>query len=91
MSTTLTLEQDSGSNVSYTLTNIVYVSRAHLSAHFKDASGRWWAYDGIADASRPSLDLVTKDTQLTNLKGQVMHILLYRLSPTNPTIITSST
>ena len=91
MSTTLTLEQDSGSNVSYTLTDIVYVGWAHFSARFEDAPGRWWAYDGMADASRPSLDPVMDDTQLTDLKAQVIYILLYCLNPTNSTIITSST
>ena len=91
MSTTLTLEQDSGPNVSYALTGIAYVGRVHFLAHFKDASGRWWAYDGMVDAGQPSLDPVTDDTQLTNLKGRVMHILLDRLNPTNSTIITSST
>ena len=64
---TLTLEQGSGPNIGYTLTGIVYVGGGHFSAHFRDASGRWWAYDGMVNSGRPSLDPITEDAQLTSL------------------------
>ena len=91
MSTALTLEQGSGPNVSYTLTGIIYEGGTHFSARFKDASGRWWAYDGMVNSGRPSLDQIIDDAQLTSLRGRAMHILLYRLEPTDPTTTISST
>lgn len=83
LSTALTLEQESGSDIGYTLTGIIYVGGAHFSARWRDASGRWWAYDGMVDSGRPSLDPITNDTQLTILRNRVMHILIYRINPTD--------
>ena len=62
MSTALTLEQKSRPNTSYTLTGIIYAGAGHFSARFMDASGRWWAYDGMVNSGRPSLDSITEDT-----------------------------
>ena len=81
LSTTLTIEQDSGPNIGYTLVGIVYAGGAHFSARWRDASGRWWAYDGMVDSGRPSLDPVADDTQLTTLRNRVMNILIFRLVP----------
>ena len=78
MSTALTLEQESGSNTSYTLTGIVYACMGHFSARFMDASGRWWAYDGMTNFGQPSLSPITEDAQLTTLGDRAMHILLCR-------------
>jgi len=44
-----------------------------------DASGRWWAYDGMANSGQLSLDPITEDVQLTTLGDRAMHILHYRL------------
>ena len=84
MSMALTLEQESGSNTSYTLAGIVYAGMGHFSARFMDASGRWWAYDGMVNSGRPSLNPITEDAQLTTLGDRVMHILLYRLNLSIP-------
>jgi len=81
MSAALTLEQESRPNASYTLTGVIYAGAGHFSARFMDASGRWWAYDGMVNSGQPSLDSVTEDTQLTALGDRVMHILFYRLDP----------
>ena len=45
----------------------------------------------MVDSGRVSLNSVIDDTQLTNLREQVMHILLHCLDPTDPAIIASST
>jgi len=81
MSAALTLERESRPNVSYALTGVIYAGAGHFSARFMDASGRWWAYDGMVNSERPSLDSVTEDTQLTALGDRVMHILFHRLDP----------
>ena len=84
ISTAPTLEQESGSNTSYTLAGMVYADMGHFSAHFMDASGRWWAYDGMVNSGQPSLNPITEDAQLTTLGDRVMHILLYRLNLSIP-------
>jgi hypothetical protein len=81
ISTALTLGQESGLNTSYTLTGIIYVGAGHFSARFKDASGGWWAYDGMVNSGQPTLDPITEDAQITTLGDRAMHILLYRLDP----------
>jgi len=91
LSTTLTLEQDTGPGVVYALTGIIYVGGAHFSARFKDNSERWWAYDGMVNTGRPSLDSVADVTQLTKLGDRVMHVLIYSLYSTDSVIITGST
>ena len=54
-------------------------SHGSLSARFTDASGRWWAYDGMVNSGQPSLDPITEDAQLTTLGDWAMHLLLYHL------------
>ena len=53
MSTALTLEQESGSNTSYTLTGIVYACMGHFSACFMDASTLFVHYDSTVDVRIP--------------------------------------
>ena len=87
----LTLEQDSGPNTDYTLISIIYSGQNHFSARWRDASGRWWAHDGMVGSGRPSLDPIAIDAQLARLGPRVMHILIYRLDSADSTVITDST
>jgi len=82
LSTVLTLEKGYGPDVSYTLTDVVYLAGARFSARWKDTCRRWRAYSGV-NSGRPSLDLVTDGTQLTKLGDRVVRILLCRLDPTD--------
>jgi len=78
MSTALTLEQESGSNTSYTLAGI-YTQPWITFGPFYGRFWKMWAYDGMVNSTQPSLDPITEDAQLTTLGDRAMHILLYHL------------
>ena len=75
--------QHLGTNIYYALIGVVYAGGAHFSARWRDASGKWWTYDGMVNSGQPSLDPITNDAQLTSMGPRVMHILLYRLGTTD--------
>jgi hypothetical protein len=85
LSTALTIRQYPGPDVSYTLTGIIYAGGAHFSARWKDASGKWWAHDGMVNSGQPVLDTVADDAELTKFGPRAMHILIYRLYPASIT------
>jgi len=79
MPTALTLEQESGSNTSYTLAGIVYAGMGHFRPVLSTLLEDGGPIDGMVNSRQPPLSPITEDAQLATLGDWTMHILLYRL------------